>query len=365
MSHPVFQHASLKGGSEKFLKPATKEALFIILSCSLLGLCYALLTDSYDTIVPFANGIIIGLACGGAVAWCEMYLFTSMGRRRNLISIISLKVIVYVFILTFSIFVVILISRSIEGGRDPITTFYGEAFQHLLFQEDFHIMVLYAIVMMTVIIFTKEMGRKMGQQVLINFITGKYSRPYYEERIFMFLDLDASSSLAETLGDFKYHQFLNEFFYDIADEIVETHGEIYHYVGDEVVVTWKMKRGLASGNCLRAYFKILEKIEKVKQKYSVRFGTYPKFKAALHCGQVVIAQIGDIKSEIVFHGDVVNTTARIERLCSETGEKLLISKNLLEQLPALFAQYFVSVGNVKPRGKQRLIELFGFRDVPS
>lgn len=362
MSHPLFQHASLKSGSNRFLKPATKEAMFIIISCGILGLVYAALTDSYDTVVPFVNGIVIGLSCGGAVAWSELFLFTSMGRRRNLISIISLKIIVYVFILTFSILVVILISRSIESGQDPITTFYGEGFQHLLFYEDFHIMVLYAIAMMTVIIFTKEMSRKMGQQVLFNFITGKYSRPFYEERIFMFMDLDSSSSLAETLGDFRYHQFLNEFYYDIADEIVDTHGEIYQYIGDEVVVSWNMKRGLASGNCLQAYFKIVDKIEKVKQKYITRFGTYPKFKAALHCGQVVIAQIGDIKSEIVFHGDVVNTTSRIERLCSEKGERLLISKNLLEQLPSLFAHYFVSVGNVQPRGKQRLIELFGFRD---
>lgn len=362
MSHPLFEHASLKGGSNKFLKPTTREAMFIIISCGILGLSYALLSDSYETIVPFLNGIVIGLTCGGAIAWCELFLFTSMGRRRNLISIISMKIIVYVFIITFTIFVVILISRSIESGQDPITTFYGERFQHLLFHEDFHIMVLYSIVMMTVIIFTKEMSRKMGQQVLINFITGKYSRPFYEERIFMFLDLDGSSSLAEKLGDFKYHQFLNEFSYDIADEIVNTHGEIYQYIGDEVVITWKINRGLASGNCVHAYFKILDKIEQVKQKYITRFGTYPKFKAALHCGQVVIAQIGDIKSEIVFHGDVVNTTSRIERLCSEMKEKLLISKNLLDQLPALFNEYFVSVGNVKPRGKQRLIELFAFRD---
>jgi adenylate cyclase len=361
MSHPIFQHASIKGNSEKFLKPAAKEALYIIISCGILGLCYALLSDSFDTIVPFVNGIVIGLVCGGAVAWCEMFLFTSMGRRRNLISIISLKVVAYVFILTFTIFVVILISRSIESGQDPITTFYSAPFQHLLFEEDFHIMVLYAIVMMTIIIFTKEMGRKMGQEVLVNFITGKYSRPYYEERIFMFLDLDSSSSLAETLGDFRYHQFLNEFYYDIADEIVDTYGEIYHYVGDEVVVSWKMNRGLASGNCLRAYFKILEKIEKVKQKYIARFGSYPKFKAALHCGQVIIAQIGDVKSEIVFHGDVMNTTSRIERICSEMGEKLLISRPLLDYLPPSFVEHFVSVGNVKPRGKQRLIELFGLR----
>jgi adenylate cyclase len=357
---PLFQQVSHR--RDTFLKPAAKEAIFIIISCCVLGLFYALLWDSHDTIVPLINGIFIGLACGVSVAWGEYFLFKSIGRRLNFISIFTLKVVFYICILSLSIFSVILVSRSIEYNQDVITTFYGERFQHLLFHEDFHIMIIYAFVMMAVIIFTKQMSRKMGQRVLFNFITGKYSRPYHEERIFMFVDLDASSALAETLGDLRYHQFLNEFYYDITDDIVDAHGEIYQYVGDEVVVTWKMKKGLASGNCILAYFKMLSKIDKVKDKYITRFGTYPRFKAALHCGQVIAAQIGEIKSEIVFHGDVVNTTSRIERLCSDLGEKLLISKNLLEQLPDLFSVHFESVGNVKPRGKQRLIELFGFRE---
>ena len=58
----------------------------------------------------------------------------------------------------------------------------------------------------------------------------------------MFVDLDASSGLAESLGDLRYHQFLNEFYYDITEEIVDAHGEIYQYVGDEVVATGQMKR---------------------------------------------------------------------------------------------------------------------------
>ena len=196
MPPPIFHHTSPE--RDKFLRPATKEALFIIISCSILGLSYAVLWDRHDTIVPFINGTIIGFACGVAVACSELFLFRSLGRRLNFISTFSLKVVAYVFILSFSIFSVILISRSVEYNQDLITTFYGGPFQHLLLHEDFHIMILYAVVMMGVIIFTKQMSRKMGQRVLLNFITGKYSRPYYEERIFMFLDLDASSALAET-----------------------------------------------------------------------------------------------------------------------------------------------------------------------
>ena len=63
---------------------------------------------------------------------------------------------------------------------------------------------------------------------------------------------------------------------------------------------------------------------------------------------MIIAQIGDVKSEIVF--------------VRALGERILISKNLLVQLPGLFSEHVVSVGNDNPRGKQRLIELSGFRE---
>ena len=34
----------------------------------------------------------------------------------------------------------------------------------------------------------------------------------------------------------------------------------------------------------------------------------------------------------IFTGDVLNTTARIEELCNTYGERLLVSKNLLDML---------------------------------
>lgn len=341
-----------------YFRPAVRQAGFIVVSSMVMGLFYALLGDSFETFVPLINGIIIGLACGISIAWSELFLFKRLGRRWSFISLISLKIFAYIFIMTASIFFVILISRSVQNDEDPVTTFYGQRFQHLLFHEDFHIMVSYAVVMASVIIFTKEMSRKMGQNVLFNFITGRYTKPFREERIFMFLDLDSSSLMAEKMGDLLYHQFLNEFYFDITDDIVDARGEIYQYVGDEVVVTWKTKIGVRAGNCLRAYFNIVGKIETLKGKYLNRFGIIPSFKVALHCGEVIIAQVGDIKTEIVFHGDVVNTTSRIERLCGELGQKLLVSKELLDKLP-LFNKYFLNVGMVRPRGKEKYVELFG------
>jgi adenylate cyclase len=63
-----------------------------------------------------------------------------------------------------------------------------------------------------------------------------------------------------------------------------------------------------------------------------KFDLIPGFKAGIHCGTVTVGEVGVIKKEIVFTGDVLNTTARIEELCNTYTVKLLVSKNLLDMI---------------------------------
>jgi adenylate cyclase len=44
----------------------------------------------------------------------------------------------------------------------------------------------------------------------------------------------------------------------------------------------------------------------------------------VHCGKVVIAEIDDIKKDIVYNGDVLNTASRIQSVCNKYGERLLV-----------------------------------------
>ena len=59
----------------------------------------------------------------------------------------------------------------------------------------------------------------------------------------------------------------------------------------------------------------------------------PFFKCGVDCGEVTVAEIGDIKREIAYHGDVLNTAARIEKLCTPQKKKMLISEYLEKVLP--------------------------------
>lgn len=90
-----------------------------------------------------------------------------------------------------------------------------------------------------------------------------YRKPFSEvERIFMFLDIRSSTTIAEELGHVQYFALLNDFFRDIAEPISKNKGHIYQYVGDEVVVSWPLDDGLNNANCLKCFFDIGDIMEK-------------------------------------------------------------------------------------------------------
>ena len=113
--------------------------------------------------------------------------------------------------------------------------------------------------------------------------------------------------------------------------MLATRGRIYQYVGDEAVVTWTTERGLSQGNCLRCVFLVSERIHEQRDRYLARYGIVPEFKAGLHGGPVVTAEIGDIKKDIVHSGDTVNTAARVEAQCRPLERRVLVSEALLNR----------------------------------
>ena len=101
-----------------------------------------------------------------------------------------------------------------------------------------------------------QINYKYGPGVLKKVLLGKYFKPQREERIFMFLDLRNSTAIAERLSEVEYFNLLKEIIEDITQPILYTRGEIYQYVGDEVVISWSVKNGKSNANCIRCYFEI-------------------------------------------------------------------------------------------------------------
>jgi len=192
---------------------------------------------------------------------------------------------------------------------------------------------------------------------LISFVMGKYHFPREVERIFCFIDLKSSTSIAEKLGHIKFALFLKDYYSDITEALRETNAQIYQYVGDEIVLSWSYENGLANNNFINCFFQMREIINDLKPKYMDRYGVYPEFKAGVHGGKVIVTWIGELKKEIVYIGDVLNTTSRIQEYCKSLGKDFLISEELLKkvnQLGKIKASY---VENTILRGKESKIIL--------
>ena len=150
----------------------------------------------------------------------------------------------------------------------------------------------------------------------------------------MFMDLKSSTLYAERLGHLKYSEMIQKCFLDLNKVIPSNFAEIYQYVGDEVVITWLLNEGDNEINSIKFFFAFQERLRNRKYIYENEFGLVPEFKASLHAGKITVAEVGDIKREIAYHGDTINTAARIQTLCNKYGANFIASdavKNLFKE----------------------------------
>lgn len=203
---------------------------------------------------------------------------------------------------------------------------------------------------------------KYGLATYLSLIMGRFHTPREVNRVFMFLDLSGATSIAEQLGHRRFFALLQEFYADITNPILNCRGQIYQYVGDEVCVSWPIKsKGRGGILILQCFFNIEQAIERLAPKYLERYGLVPEFKAAIHSGSAVVGEMGVVKREIVYSGDILNTTARILEQCRHHRQKLIVSNEVIRICgPAVNDTFdLLPLGNLLLRGKQQYVHLFG------
>lgn len=248
--------------------------------------------------------------------------------------------------------------HSIWNGKGSFFNAYVKGLEDYFFSYEFARNFPFWLLVLTATLIILFVNDKYGPGEFKKFLLGKYFHPKSEERIFMFLDLKGSTSIAEKLGEHQYFKFLRNVYRDITPVLLDTKAEVYQYVGDEVVISWSLTNGTKDSNCVNCFYNIKGLLKRLEPVYTIQFGVVPEFKAGLHCGMVIIGEIGVIKRDIAYSGDVLNTTARIQGKCNELGTSMLISKILLNHLPKAVTA-FRSMGLVKLRGKSEPLELYG------
>jgi adenylate cyclase len=211
--------------------------------------------------------------------------------------------------------------------------------------------------------FLLEVRRKVGPGNLGALLTGRYHRPREENRIFLFLDLKGSTTIAESLGHARYSQFIRHCFHDLTESVLLFQAEVYQFVGDEVVLTWPQKRGHAVGKSLDTFFAFQKRLAERQGWYRSEFGVAPEFRGGVEEGPVTATEVGDIKREIAFHGDALNTAARLLELCREHDSAILVSGRIQERIASKPGLLTELRGEITLRGKQEPVTVYGVERV--
>jgi adenylate cyclase len=264
---------------------------------------------------------------------------------------------IYLVIILFLLFIIFLTTNN-----EMLTAISNEVFWRGMWSfftdYSFFGILTYLASIIVITQFYTEVSESMGTSMLSNFFLGKYYKPVEEERIFMFLDMKSSTQIAEKLGHVVYFQMLQQYFSDLSGPVIDYSGEIYQYAGDEMIISWRLEKGVKNNTCIRCFFAMKESLLNKSDSYQEKYGLSPQFKAGLHCGKVTTGEIGVLKKEIIFTGDVLNTTARIEGLCNHYDADILVSDSLAEKLDLNPYYKVESVGKNSLRGKDVQFELF-------
>jgi adenylate cyclase len=300
-------------------------------------------------------GLVAGIVGGSVIVFFMENWLRTKPYGQALLYILFSYILISTMVNLLASFILFSAQNSSPFYSTSVLALVKEYFTSAVYIKGF---VTWLIVLMGTIV-VLLVNDKYGPGVFLDFLRGKYFRPRKEERIFMFLDLRSSTSIAEKLGEEIYFEFLKKLFADVTPSIIYSKGEIYQYVGDEIVISWKVTSGKQKANCIQCFFHIQNKLKMEKANYLQLFNVEPEFKAGLHYGKVVAGEIGVVKRDITFSGDVLNTAARIQNKCNEFGVNILFSKFLLDKLSLAPSDYSpIRIGELPLRGKQKSVILF-------
>jgi adenylate cyclase len=339
-------------------KIISRNNVYIIYLSILLFACYAFWRHGLNWIA-LSTSLFVSVPIGFAIAFFETQSQEFRRRHRRT------RFWFYLLYRTFRVvcwFLVLFFLIMLLVNSLPVNT-YETIFPHSLY-DFFATRKLWEFLGIALAIslfsnFLDELHRKLGRDAIYNLVLGKYHQVKEEERLFLFIDLNHSTDIAEEMGEMEFSHFLQDYFYDISEPIARYFGRVYQYVGDEVVVTWPLKKGLRYAVCVRCFFAIQKQIRRYEKQYLERYGRVPGFKAAMHGGNVVVSEVGKYKSEIAYHGDVLNTTARMLSKCHELGSDFIISDFVREKVQ--FPNYLGTeeLGQFQLKGKQQEVGLHG------
>jgi adenylate cyclase len=200
------------------------------------------------------------------------------------------------------------------------------------------------------------LGRISGGRVL----EGQIKRGDGEEieAVIWFSDLRDSTPLSRALGERRFLELLNDYFEATAGAVLVHGGEVLRFIGDASLAVFPTGGGDVREACERAVRAARAARERAQAANAQRRKAgLPPFSngIGLHLGRVMYGNIGTAERlEFSVIGAAANEAARIEALCKDTGQDVVLSGTVASAL----GQALPSLGSFELRGVPQPMEVF-------
>jgi adenylate cyclase len=154
----------------------------------------------------------------------------------------------------------------------------------------------------------------------------------------MFVDIKGFTCFAESNLPYDVDHALNRYF-DVVGKAVDAYGGyIDKYIGDGVMVLFGLDRARNTHPCVDAVaaaFDTLSGMGAVNSYLEAHLDRTFQLAIGIHYGHAVVGEVGyKLKRQFTAVGDVVNTAARLEDEAKKQGVGLLVTEEVLRELPA-------------------------------
>lgn len=306
--------------------------------------------DIWKFIIVF---FIIGCIINAALIFFFKNAFSKLPTWLTIVLKLLLTSLLFL-VISFLILSIYYIFRYRHGN---LTHFTNSFFVKVLYTKTFLVFIIDLTVMSILSIVFIDITHKYGPGMFWSMLIGQYQNPRKENRIFIFLDINSATTIAESLGHEQYFNMLKEFFNDITIPVLTNDGMIYQYVGDEIVISWMNtpENKIKALKFIRNAFFLLKRRE---DKYIKKYDTAPDFKAGIHSGEVTAGFVGEIKTDLIYCGDTMNTAARIRSMCNKLNELFIVSEDFLQDFNKPFGYEIEKIGTMELKGRVEPIKLF-------
>ncbi len=183
------------------------------------------------------------------------------------------------------------------------------------------------------------------------------------ELTIFFSDIRGFTPLSEKLNDSKkLIKLLNRYMEPMIDDIIEHKGTVDKLIGDAVMAYWNAPTRcenhaeFAVSSALSQLEKLVELNIELKKEFDVTI----KIGIGIHTGDCVVGEMGSHdRSDYTIIGDNVNLASRIEGLCKNYDQTLLISKSTKDLLGDEYLA--TKIDSVVVKGKSEAVDIYSVK----